>query len=164
MQTIDQFKLKNSGGIVVRIYCEYRNLATGKWTKVKCTEDITLGFSKTVELGEHGVPDGASVKFIAFVVSGADNTYDDEFIYKRGCNTVAQFKIKGTTLINKLEYQGIFNPANSNMSDAAVDTLDEEEVPVVSIPRALTAEEWAGLEAAYKLSSSSQNENNEPIN
>ena len=164
MQTIDQFKLKNSGGFVARIYCEYRNPATGKWTKVKCTGDITLGFSKTVELGEHGVPDGASVKFIAFVVSGADNTYDDEFIYKRGCNTVAQFKIKGTTLINKLEYQGIFNQANSNMSDVAVDTLDEEEMPVVSIPRALTAEEWAGLEAAYKLSSSSQNENNEPIN
>ena len=161
MQTIDQFKLKNSGGFVARIYCEYRDAATGKWTKVKCTGDITLGLSKTVELGEHGVPNGASVKFIAFVVSGADNTYDDEFIYKKGSNAIAQFKIKGTTLINKLEFQGIFNPANNNMTDAAADTLDEEEMSVVSIPRALTAEEWDGLETAYKLSSSSQNGNNE---
>lgn len=159
MQTIDQFKLTNNGGFVARIYCEYRNPGSSTWSQVKCTGDITLCRSKTVELGEHGVPDGATVRIIAFVVSGADKTGSEEFTYQKGCNAVAQYKIKGTTLINSLSYEGTFYPSNSSMSVTAAnaDTLNEEEEPVMFIPRKLTEEEWAGLEAAYKSESNIEN-------
>lgn len=158
MQTIDQFKLTNNGGFVARIYCEYRDTGTNKWVKIKCTGDITLGRSKTVELGACGVPNGATVRIMAFVVSGADKIGAEEFTYQNGCNTIAQYKITGTTLINKLKYLGTFQPSNDNMAvtDATADTLNEEEIPVMSIPRELTDEEWAGLAAAYMSGTYSQ--------
>lgn len=166
MATIDQFKLTNNGGFVARIYCEYRDSSSNKWVQVKCTGDITLGCSKTVELGACGVPNGATVRLMAFVVSGADKTGAEEFTFQKGCNAIAQYKISGTTLINKLKYLGIFQPSNDNMAVTAAiaDTLDEEEIPVMSIPRELTEEEWAGLEAAYKNGTYSQNGSNEPLN
>lgn len=159
MSAIDQFKLTNKGGFVARIYCEYRNPGSSTWSQVKCTGDITLGCSKTVELGEHGVPDGATVRIIAFVVSGADKTGSEEFTYQNGCNAVAQYKIKGTTLINSLSYEGIFYPSNNSMSVTAAnaDTLNEDEESVMFIPRKLTEEEWAGLEAAYKSGLNTEN-------
>ena len=159
MSTIDQFKLTNKGGFVARIYCEYCNPGSSTWVQVKCTGDITLGRSKTVELGEHDVPDGASVRIFAFVASGADKTGAEEFTYQKGCNAIAQYKIKGTTLINKLNYEGTFYPSNNSMSVSAAnaDTLYEEEEPVMFIPRKLTEEEWAGLEAAHKSGAYSQN-------
>lgn len=159
MSAIDQFKLTNKGGFVARIYCEYRNPGSNTWAQVKCTGDITLGCSKTVELGEHGIPDGATVRIMAFVVSGADKIGSEEFTYQKGCNAIAQYKIKGTTLINKLNYEGTFYPSSNSMSvsDANADTPNEDEESVMFIPRKLTEEEWAGLEAAYKSEANAEN-------
>ena len=159
MPAINQFKLTNKGGFVTKIYCEYCKPGSSTWVQVKCTGDITLGLSKTVELGEHGVPDGASVRIMAFVVSGADKTGKEEFTYQKGCNAIAQYKIKGTTLINKLNYEGTFYPPNNSMTVTAAnaDTLDEVEEDVMFIPRKLTEEEWAGLEATYKSESNIEN-------
>lgn len=101
IQKIGQMSLKNSGGFVTRIQFSYLD-DDGNKQLTKQGDDITLGFSKTVNPGDLGVPDGAMVYMHAFVVWGTDNEAKRAFTYQKGNTSVASYNISGTTLNNDM--------------------------------------------------------------
>ena len=101
MQKIGKMSLKNSGGFVARIQLSYLD-DEGEKKLTGQTGDITLGFSKTVDPGELGVPDGAMLYMHVFVVWGYDNEAKRAFIYEKGNVNTASYIITGTTLNNDL--------------------------------------------------------------
>lgn len=141
LREIEKFQLKNNGGFVTRIQFEYFNENSNEWTHVNGTGDITLGFDKTAEPGDYGVPEGSMVKLYAYVAWGTDNHASQMFIYKKNCGHIAAYKISGTTLNNHLEYVGILDPASNDML-----TEVERLASVQSFPQELTMEEWTALE------------------
>lgn len=141
LREIEKFQLKNNGGFVTRIQFEYFDENSNEWKHQNGTGDITLGFDKTAEPGDYGVPEGAMVKLYAYVAWGTDNRASQMFIYKKNCGHIASYKISGTTLNNHLEYVGILDPASTNMLAAA-----EMIASVQSLPQELAMEEWEALE------------------
>jgi hypothetical protein len=101
MQRIGKMSLKNSGGFVARVQFSYLD-DNGEKQLTGQSGDITLGFTKTFDPGEMGVPDGAMVYMHVFVVWGTDNEANRAFVYEKGNVTVAQYNISGTTLSNSL--------------------------------------------------------------
>jgi hypothetical protein len=101
MQKIGKMSLKNSGGFVARIQISYLD-DDGEKKLTAQSGDVTLGFSKTVDPGELGVPDGAMVYMHVFVVWGTDNEARRAFTYEKGNVTTANYVITGTTLNNDL--------------------------------------------------------------
>lgn len=140
LQEIEKFKLRNTGGFVTRIQFEYYDENSNEWKQQKGTGDITLGFDKTAEPGDYGVPEGSMVKLYAYVAWGTDNRASQMFIYKKNCGHIASYEISGTTLNNHLEYVGILNPASKNMF-ADVDMLASAQ----SFLQELSMEEWTAL-------------------
>ncbi len=101
LQKIGKMSLKNSGGFVARIQFSYLD-DDGEKKLTKQSDDITLGFTKTVDPGELGVPDGSMVYMHVFVVWGTDNEAKRAFLYEKGNTTTAHYNISGTTLNNDL--------------------------------------------------------------
>jgi len=101
IQKIGKMSLKNSGGFVTRIQFSYLD-DDGNKQLTKQGDDITLGFSKTVDPGDLGVPDGAMVYMHAFVVWGTDNEAKRAFMYEKRNTSVASYNISGTTLNNDM--------------------------------------------------------------
>lgn len=101
IQKIGKMSLKNSGGFVTRIQFSYLD-DDGNKQLTKQGDDITLGFTKTVDPGDLGVPDGAMVYMHAFVVWGTDNEAKRAFTYEKGNTSVATYNISGTTLNNDM--------------------------------------------------------------
>jgi len=101
IQKIGKMSLKNSGGFVTRIQFSYLD-DDGNKQLTKQGDDITLGFTKTVDPGDLGVPDGAMVYMHAFVVWGTDNEAKRAFTYEKGNTSVAAYNISGTTLNNDM--------------------------------------------------------------
>ncbi|NRN28207.1 hypothetical protein HHJ84_07980 [Photorhabdus heterorhabditis subsp. aluminescens] len=100
-QQIGQMSLKNSGGFVTRVLFSYIDSDGEKYLS-KQSEDITLGVKKTIDPGDLGVPDGATVYMHVFVVWGRDNEAHQVFSYKKGSQAIANYMISGTTLNNDL--------------------------------------------------------------
>ncbi|NHB93480.1 hypothetical protein C5469_15560 [Photorhabdus cinerea] len=100
-QQIGQMSLKNSGGFVARILFSYIDSDGEKYLS-KQSDDITLGVTKTIDPGDLGVPDGATVYMHVFVVWGRDNEAHQVFSYKKGSQAIANYMISGTTLNNDL--------------------------------------------------------------
>jgi hypothetical protein len=101
LQKIGKMSLKNSGGFVARVQFSYLD-DNGEKQLTGQSGDITLGFTKTFDPGEMGVPDGAMVSMHVFVVWGTDNEAKRAFLYEKGNPTVANYDISGTTLSNDL--------------------------------------------------------------
>ena len=101
MQKIGKMSLKNSGGFVARIQYSYLD-DEGNKQLTKQSDDITLGFTKTLDPGDLGVPEGSMVYMHVFVVWGTDNEAKRSFIYEKGNPTTAHYNISGTTLSNDL--------------------------------------------------------------
>jgi len=101
MQKIGKMSLKNSGGFVARIQFSYLD-DSGEKKLTSQTGDITLGFSKTVDPGDLGVPNGAMLYMYVFVVWGTDNEAKRAFVYEKGNVSTASYVITGTTLNNDL--------------------------------------------------------------
>jgi hypothetical protein len=99
--------LKNNGAFVVKLEFEYYHETSSKWIRVAGTGDITLGFTKRANPGEHGVPDGSMVRLHANVIWGTDQVSNEMFLYEKGNTSMATYAISGTTLNNHLEYRGI---------------------------------------------------------
>jgi hypothetical protein len=106
MQKIGKMSLKNSGGFVARIQISFLD-DNGMKQLTGQTDDVTLGFTKTVDPGDLGVPDGSMVYMHVFVVWGTDNESKQAFIYEKGNVSTANFNISGTTLSNDLGMTGI---------------------------------------------------------
>jgi hypothetical protein len=101
MQKIGKMSLKNSGGFVARIQFSYVD-DEGNKQLTKQSDDITLGFTKTVDPGDLGVPDSSMAYMHVFVVWGTDNEAKRAFLYEKGNPTTAHYNISGTTLNNDL--------------------------------------------------------------
>jgi len=101
LQKIGKMSLKNSGGFVARMQFSYLDNDGNKQLTGQ-TEDITLGFTKTVDPGDLGVPDGSMVYMHVFVVWGTDNEAKRAFTYEKGNVITAHYNISGTTLNNDL--------------------------------------------------------------
>lgn len=101
LQKIGQMSLKNQGGFVTRLMFSYID-DNGEKQLSGHTGDITLGFSKSADPGDLGVPDGSVVSMYAFVVWGRDNEAKRVFLYEKGNPNTAHYNISGTTLDNEL--------------------------------------------------------------
>ena len=101
MQEIGKMSLKNSGGFVARIQVSYMD-DNGEKRLTGQSDDITLGFTKTVDPGDMGVPDGSMVYMNVDVVWGTDNEAKRAFKYVKNNTTCAHYNISGTTLSNDL--------------------------------------------------------------
>jgi len=101
IQKIGKMSLKNSGGFVTRIQYSYLD-DDGNKQLTKQSDDITLGFTKTIDPADLGVPDGSMVYMHAFVVWGTDNEAKRAFLYEKGNTSVAEYNISGTTLNNDM--------------------------------------------------------------
>jgi hypothetical protein len=101
LQKIGKMSLKNSGGHVIRIQFSYTD-DDGEMRLTGQTGDITLGFSKTVDPAEFGVPDGSMVYMHVFVIWGTDNEARRAFLYEKGNPSVAYYNFTSTALSNDL--------------------------------------------------------------
>ena len=101
LQKIGKMTLKNQGGFVVKMMFVYRD-EEGEKQLSRQTGNITLGFTKTADPGDLGVPDGSEVSLYASVVLGKDNEARKAFQYEKGNPNTAHFVITGTTLSNDL--------------------------------------------------------------
>lgn len=114
MNKIGKICLRNQGGFVVKLEFTYID-GNGNKIRKKGTGDITIGFSKTADPGDYGVPDGAMVSIFCNVVWGCDNQGNEIFLYQKGDNMIANYVITGTTLSNSLGFTG-FSTANDAMA------------------------------------------------
>ncbi len=104
---IHAFCLKNGGMFVAKSACYW---STDGWVTThesSHSKDITLEKSKTIELSDLGVPNGALVKMHAVVVGGNDRTGSEVFQYISGSTNFAGYLILGTTLDTTLMYEGL---------------------------------------------------------
>jgi hypothetical protein len=101
IKEIGKFTLHNGGGFVARGKVAWLD-DNGEKQLTDSAGDITLGFTKDVDPGGLGVPDGSIVDLYVFVVWGTDNEARQSFLYKKGNGSVANYTITGTTLSNTL--------------------------------------------------------------
>jgi hypothetical protein len=78
---IGKMSLKNQGGFTCQIQFSYRVGKSGEKHLAGHTGDITLGFTKTADPGDHDVPDRANVSMVAIVHWGRDNEAQRLFTY-----------------------------------------------------------------------------------
>jgi hypothetical protein len=101
MPKIGHMSLKNDGGFVARIQFSYFD-DDGCKQLTKQSDDITLGFTKTVDPGDFSVPDGSLCSMHVFVVWGTDNEANQLYTYTKGNASVANYVISGSTGSNQL--------------------------------------------------------------
>lgn len=101
-QEIRWISLKNNGGFVARI----RVHGAGSYNVNK---DIRLGEEKVVDLADAvgSIRDGDEVWLEVVVKAGKNNKAKQRFTYRKSSNLQATYSIKGTTLNNKMSYNGI---------------------------------------------------------
>lgn len=71
------------------------------------SSNLTMGTSETLDPGKYGVPSGAELSIYVFVVWGNDCQGKEIFKYVPGSPNRADYTITGTTLNNKLTFNGI---------------------------------------------------------
>jgi len=106
MADIGYYSLQNKGAFVAKLAFEYYNASKSKWIRTTFVGEITVGKTKKASPGDWGVPDGSQVRLFAFVVAGSDKTASEQFTYRKNTGSTANYSISGTTLINKLKYDG----------------------------------------------------------
>jgi hypothetical protein len=104
---VRHIKLSNKGGFVARmqIIWSYDNGADNKDRGVyepSGYHDVCAGAEREIDLKDTGIPNGSTVQLKVDVVAGKDKTADELFEYNESCGEIAEYKISGTTLIDKL--------------------------------------------------------------
>lgn len=97
------FTLLNKGGFVVQIQIKWTapNGDSGTFEE-SGYHDICIHGERTLDLTTTKIPDGSKVRLNANVVGGKDNLAPEEFTYKTHSAAMANYKISGATLTNKL--------------------------------------------------------------
>ncbi|MFA5658169.1 MAG: hypothetical protein WC900_02675 [Oscillospiraceae bacterium] len=111
MDKIRYLKLKNAGAFVVHMVIIWDgddgngNESHGTY-EPSGYHDICAAAERTIDLNDNTkIPNGATVKLKADVVWGKDKTASEEYIYDNSCGGIAEYKISGTTLNNKLKLE-----------------------------------------------------------
>jgi len=107
MQDISFISLKNNGAFVARLQFEYRDRNSNKWIRTKYNGDITVGFSKTASPGDFNIQEGSIVRLHVSVAAGSDKDSSEEYTYRPANGSTANYSISGTTLKNKLTFEGV---------------------------------------------------------
>lgn len=103
---VDSFILVNTGVFVARLSAEYSTDNGATWHRAGNSGDILISNSKDVELSSLGVPNYSLVRIHADVVAGYDKVGSEVFQYVSLSGHWAKYTISGTTLINRLTYNG----------------------------------------------------------
>jgi hypothetical protein len=64
--------------------------------------DVCAGAEREIDLNDTRISNGSTVQLKVDVVAGKDKTADELFEYNKSCGEIAEYKISGTTLIDKL--------------------------------------------------------------
>jgi len=104
MEEVRWFSLKNTGVLVSGI------VINGNSGAEYCfSNDIRTNRERIVDLADAGdkFKDGEIVYLEARVIGGRDNKASQSFVYRKTSNKMARYTIVGTTLANRLSYQGL---------------------------------------------------------
>jgi hypothetical protein len=105
---IGKMSLKNQAGIVTRIRFSYLNDDGEKSVTSDCGGDITLGFEKTVDPGDCGVPDGSTVSLYPWIAAAVKEVEAKRsFMYEKGNPMTAHYVISGVINFNDLALNDI---------------------------------------------------------
>ncbi len=109
LRRISKFSLKNSGGFVCSgsVIAEWEIEENGKKIakrkEFKSGHSMALGTTRTLDLKEMRIVDGAKVTLKVDITGGKDNTSSEHFLYDSNVNNKAYFTISGTTLNSHLK-------------------------------------------------------------
>jgi hypothetical protein len=106
MRSVGRFCLKNEGLFDVKLQFVYYDEHGGRH-HVDGTGAYPGAQNECRKPGDSRVPNGAGVSLYAFVVGGKDKTASEQFTYDQGSALTARYTIVGTTLINKLIFNGV---------------------------------------------------------
>ena len=96
MREIRQFSLKNLGGYVVKAGISYLG-SDGIWhTPDIKNKNEPIGRSQLIVIDEYDIPDGTEVKLYAEIFQGEKKVASEKFKYRKDCDTIAYYEIKGT--------------------------------------------------------------------
>lgn len=107
IETIKNFCLHNKGGFVAKIQVGYFTEDQKRRIVDKKSAGITLGTSRTVDIGSYGIRDGQTCFMRAYVVSGNDKDSEERFIYRSDSSATATYTVSGTTLGVHLRFDGV---------------------------------------------------------
>ena len=102
-KSIRSISLKNNGGFVARVRVKTNSKS------YDVNDDILLGQEKTINLAEaiNTIKNGDEIWLEVVVKGGKNKTATQHFVYGKASGKRASYTISGTTLINKLHYNGI---------------------------------------------------------
>lgn len=106
---VNKLMLKNAMGAVCKLKCRYKTSQSEKEaaTIVGDSGSFPIGQSRTLDLTNLNIPEGAWVTVQVDVVAGRDNAGEVWFIYCKDYDATGKFTITGTTLHNNVSFGGI---------------------------------------------------------
>ena len=106
-EKVRAFTLHNDGSFVARIQLPWTTEdGDNGMYKQDGYHDICKHAERTVNLSDTNIPLGSSVYLHAYVVLGKGKDADKSFEYAAD-GKIAEYTISGTTLINKLKFDGL---------------------------------------------------------
>ena len=106
LQKVSNFNLHQNGGYVCKSEFVYID-ENGQMITSNRTGDQLLGQTYTVNPGELGVPDGATLWLKIWVAAGRDNQAAQGFLYEKSSTQTANYTCSGTTLDNSLALDSV---------------------------------------------------------
>ncbi|MCI6583027.1 MAG: hypothetical protein Q4D76_10995 [Oscillospiraceae bacterium] len=103
--SIRYFKLHNSGAFVVHMQILWRLGDKSGTYEEDGYHDICAAAERTIDMVKTGIPEGATVRLKGEVVSGDDDTADEEFIFCEKSEKMASYKITGTVFKSKISLE-----------------------------------------------------------
>jgi len=108
LEEIEFLQLSNQGAFTVYLSAKYSNGDGVKEGGYTGSMPFNVGETRTDDLHDLRVPEGAVCWLFVKVTWGSDHTVRKErFVYRKGCGKIASYRIEGTTLDNSLHYDGI---------------------------------------------------------
>lgn len=111
---INAYRLSNKGNFVtrIRVHVKHADLSVESYNHNK---DICLKDDRSLNLANAGVVrEGDLVYLEAYVAGGKNKSAKESFVYKANANRKANYSINGTTLDNRLIFDGFESTESSS--------------------------------------------------
>lgn len=112
MDCIRAFTLLNLSSFYVRLSFVYLD-SYGNMYQGSSSENIAIGRSATLNPGDYGVPEGATVSLYVTGSFSTDEVAPQQFVYRRSCQNVASYTIRGRAYDSELTYNGFESSGGS---------------------------------------------------
>ena len=119
-------RLNNRGAFTARLQFVFED-SQGRKIRTRGTGNILAGGSRTEDPGDYGVPVGATFHVYVEVVAGRDKVSCESFVYDPGCEVGAEFRISGTTLINRLTFVEYFERVSACADNPSAECILDED-------------------------------------